>query len=78
MAFAFYVVLPVALQFLLDFGEDTFQTQVRAGEYFGFVTTLMLAGGLMFEVPVAMLALARIGPGQREPLHQASGGSRSS
>ena len=61
VAFAFYVVLPVALQFLLDFGGDTFQTQVRAGEYFGFVTSLMLGGGLMFEVPVAMLALARIG-----------------
>lgn len=59
--FAFFVVLPVALQFLLNFGGDTFQTQVRAGEYFGFVTSLMLGGGIMFEVPVAMLALARIG-----------------
>lgn len=61
VAFTFYVVLPVALQFLLDFGEGTFLTQVRAGEYFGFVTTLMLAGGLMFEVPVAMVAFARMG-----------------
>ena len=61
VAFGFFVVLPVALQFLLDFGGDSFQTQVRAGEYFGFVTTLMLGSGLMFEVPVAMLALARIG-----------------
>ena len=57
----FFVVLPVALQLLLGFGGDTFDTQVRAGEYFGFVTTLMLGAGLMFEVPVAMLALARIG-----------------
>lgn len=61
VAFGYWVVLPVALDFLLNFGGDTFQTQVRAGEYFGFVTTLMLASGLMFEVPVAMLALARIG-----------------
>ncbi len=61
VAFGYFVVLPVALEFLLDFGGDTFQTQVRAGEYFGFVTTLMLGSGLMFEVPVAMLALARIG-----------------
>ncbi len=61
VAFAFYVVLPVALSFLLNFGGDTFQTEVRAGEYFGFVTSLMLGGGLMFEIPVAMLALARIG-----------------
>jgi sec-independent protein translocase protein TatC len=61
VAFAFYVVLPVALNFLLNFGGDTFQTEVRAGEYFSFVTSLMLGGGLMFEVPVAMVALARIG-----------------
>jgi sec-independent protein translocase protein TatC len=61
VAFAFFVVLPVALRFLLNFGGDTFQTQVRAGEYFSFVTSLMLGGGIMFEVPVAMLALARIG-----------------
>jgi sec-independent protein translocase protein TatC len=61
VAFGYYVVLPVALDFLLNFGDDTFLTQVRAGEYFAFVTTLMFASGLMFEVPVAMVALARIG-----------------
>jgi sec-independent protein translocase protein TatC len=61
VAFGFFVVLPVALEFLLDFGGDSFLTQVRAGEYFAFVTTLMLGSGIMFEVPVAMLALARLG-----------------
>lgn len=61
VAFGFFVVLPVALKFLLGFGGDAFLTQVRANEYFGFVTTLMFAAGVMFEVPVAMLALARIG-----------------
>ena len=61
VVFCYFLVLPVALQFLLDFGGDSFSTQVRAGEYFGFVSTLMLGAGLMFEVPVAMLALARIG-----------------
>ncbi|WP_217914289.1 twin-arginine translocase subunit TatC [Miltoncostaea marina] len=66
VAFGYWVVLPVALDFLLGFGDDTFLTQVRAGEYFGFVTTLMFASGLMFEVPVAMLALARIGVASAE------------
>jgi sec-independent protein translocase protein TatC len=61
VAFGFFVVLPVALQFLLDFGGDAFLTQVRAGEYFGFVTALLLGSGLLFEVPVGMLALARVG-----------------
>lgn len=61
VAFGYLVVLPVALRFLLGFGGDAFETQVRAGEYYGFVTLLLLGAGLMFEVPVAMLALARIG-----------------
>jgi sec-independent protein translocase protein TatC len=61
VAFGYFVVLPVALDFLLGFGEGDFNTQVRAGEHFSFVTTLLLASGLLFEVPVAMLAFARLG-----------------
>ena len=61
VAFGYYVVLPVALRFLLDFGGDSFDTQLRAGEYFGFATALLLGSGLMFEVPVAMVAFARMG-----------------
>jgi sec-independent protein translocase protein TatC len=61
VAFGYAVVLPVALRFLTGFGGDAFDTQLRAGDYFAFATSLMLASGLMFEVPVAMAALARIG-----------------
>jgi sec-independent protein translocase protein TatC len=61
VAFAYFAVLPVALRFLLSFGHGIFETQIRAGEYFSFVTTMLLAGGILFEVPVAMVALARLG-----------------
>ena len=61
IAFGYGVVLPVALEFLTGFGGDTFNTQLRAGEYFAFVTTMLLASGLLFEVPAAMTALARMG-----------------
>ena len=61
VAFGYVVVLPVALNFLTGFGGDTFNTQLRAGEYFSFVTSMLLASGLLFEVPVAMTALARMG-----------------
>ncbi|MCB9011616.1 MAG: twin-arginine translocase subunit TatC [Actinobacteria bacterium] len=61
VAFGYYVVMPIALTFFLGFGGDLFTAQIRAGEYFGFVTTMLLASGMIFEVPVAMLALARLG-----------------
>jgi sec-independent protein translocase protein TatC len=61
VAFGYLVVLPVALDFLTGFGGETFNTQLRAGEYFGFATTMLLASGIMFEVPIAMAALARMG-----------------
>ncbi len=62
VAFSYFVVLPVALPFLLDFGANSgLDVQLRAGEYFGFVLSLLLAGGIVFELPVAMLALARMG-----------------
>ncbi len=60
-AFGFFVVLPVALDFLLGFGGDLFTNDLRAGEYYGFVTSLTLGTGLMFELPIAMLAFARMG-----------------
>lgn len=61
VVFVYFLVLPVALQWLLGFAGTEFQVALRADEYFSFALTLMLAGGLVFEVPVAMLALARMG-----------------
>lgn len=61
VAFGYLVVLPVALDFLTGFGGDAFDSRLRAGEYLGFATTMLLASGLMFEVPVAMAALSRMG-----------------
>jgi sec-independent protein translocase protein TatC len=61
VAFGYWVVLPVALEFLLGFGSDQFQVEVQAQAYYGFATALMLGSGIMFEVPAAMLAAARMG-----------------
>src|ERR1700712_173522 len=60
-AFAFFVVVPAALQFLLHFNADQFSTQLRAKEYYGFLTMTMIACGAVFQVPVGVLALTRLG-----------------
>lgn len=61
VAFGYAVVLPFALEFLLGFGGDSFTGDLRAAPYFGFVMSLMLASGLMFQMPAVMAGLARLG-----------------
>ena len=65
MAFCYFVLLPRAIPFLLNFGGDVFSGQLRAEEYLSFVTTFVLGMGLVFEVPVIIWALVRIGIVQR-------------
>jgi sec-independent protein translocase protein TatC len=61
VAFCYFVVLPGATKFLLHFNQSEFNTQVRARDYYSFVTLTMLALGVCFQVPVAILALVRLG-----------------
>jgi sec-independent protein translocase protein TatC len=61
VAFAYFVVMPAAVNFLLDFNEGQFNTQLRARDYLSFFSMTMLAGGLIFEMPLAILAVTRLG-----------------
>jgi sec-independent protein translocase protein TatC len=61
VVFCYFIVLTPALQFLLNFNADQFNTQVRARDYYSFVTLLMLAMGLGFQIPVAVLAACKLG-----------------
>jgi sec-independent protein translocase protein TatC len=61
VAFAYFVVMPAAVNFLLNFNNSQFNTQVRARDYYGFFSTTMLAGGIVFQLPLAILAVTRLG-----------------
>jgi sec-independent protein translocase protein TatC len=61
LAFAYFVVMPAAVSFLLGFNESEFNIQVRARDYYGFFSTTMLAAGLVFQLPLAILAVTRLG-----------------
>jgi sec-independent protein translocase protein TatC len=61
VVFAYFVVMPPAIDFLLNFNTDQFNTQVRAREYYSFFSTMLVAMGLIFEVPLAILAVTRLG-----------------
>ena len=61
VAFAYFVVMPPAIDFLLGFNDSEFNVQVRARDYYSFFSTTMLAGGLIFQLPLALIALTRLG-----------------
>jgi sec-independent protein translocase protein TatC len=56
-----YVVIPNALEFLLDLSLPGVPPMLDVGEYIGFVTTLMIAFGLAFQFPVVLILLNRVG-----------------
>ena len=60
VVFCYFVILTPAMKFLLNFNADQFNTQVRARDYYGFITMLMLAMGLAFQVPVGILAACKL------------------
>lgn len=59
-AFAFWIVLPPAYKFLLDFGSD-FQPMIKIDEYFDLTSTIILGFGLIFEMPVLVAFLSMFG-----------------
>jgi sec-independent protein translocase protein TatC len=56
-----YLLIPVAINFLLGFSLPDVQPLLGLSEYVGFITTFLLAFGLALEFPVVMYLLARLG-----------------
>ena len=61
IAFAYFVVMPAAVNFLLNFNDTQFNVQVRARDYYGFFSMTVIACGLIFQLPLAILAVTRLG-----------------
>jgi sec-independent protein translocase protein TatC len=61
VVFAYLVVLPAAVDFLLSFNSDQFRTELRAREYYSFFAMVLIAGGVVFQLPVVILAMVRLG-----------------
>ena len=58
---AYFLVLPLGLQFFLGIDPPGTTSQWAADEYIGFVIRLILGFGLVFELPVIALFLSRMG-----------------
>jgi sec-independent protein translocase protein TatC len=61
VAFGYFILIPPAARFLTTFGSDIASPEIRIGNYISLVSRLLLAIGLVFEMPVVTTFLARIG-----------------
>jgi sec-independent protein translocase protein TatC len=61
VAFGYFVVLPAAIRFFVNFNAGEFNVIVQASQYYGFAATVLLAMGVIFQLPVVILGLVRGG-----------------
>jgi sec-independent protein translocase protein TatC len=61
IVFGYFVALPAAVHYLTNFDKAEFNIQLRAKDYYSFTTMVLLAMGVVFELPIFVLALVRLG-----------------
>lgn len=59
--FSYFIALPFALKFLINFARDAASPMISIGKYFSFAGALLLIGAGMFQIPVIMALLSHIG-----------------
>lgn len=61
ITFAYFVLLPTALEFFANFGSTIINNNIAVDEYFSFIISTMLAAGVVFELPMISFFLSKIG-----------------
>jgi sec-independent protein translocase protein TatC len=61
VSLSWFVVLPLALPWLMSFGTQALEPMITVSEYFGFAISMTLAFGICFELPIVIVTLALLG-----------------
>lgn len=61
LAFSYYFVLPAGIKFFLGFATEDLQPMFSIGQYLSFVISFLLPFGFIFELPLFVLVLAKLG-----------------
>ena len=61
VVFAYFIVVPAAIKFLLNFNDEAFNIQIRAREYYSFFSLTLVSVGVLFQIPIGVLAVTRLG-----------------
>jgi sec-independent protein translocase protein TatC len=59
--FAYYLILPAAINFLQNFNDESFDILLQARDYYKFSLMVLMVMGLLFQVPIGILAVTRVG-----------------
>jgi sec-independent protein translocase protein TatC len=59
--FCYYITLPFGIKFLLGFGSEELRPVIAIGKFVHFITLFIFAFGIIFELPIFMVFLARVG-----------------
>lgn len=61
VVFAYYFVLPNAINFLQNFNDDNYDILLQARDYYKFSIMVLMVMGILFQVPIGILAVTRVG-----------------
>jgi sec-independent protein translocase protein TatC len=61
VVFAYYMILPNAISFLQNFNDDNFDILLQARDYYKFSIMVLMVMGVLFQVPIGILAITRVG-----------------
>jgi len=61
IAFAYFVMLPLALKFAAQFGSESIKNEFAIDEYMNIIISVMLAAGVVFELPMVSFFLTKLG-----------------
>jgi sec-independent protein translocase protein TatC len=61
VVFAYYFVLPAAIGFLQNFNDENYDILIQARDYYKFSITVLMVMGFLFQVPIGILAVTRVG-----------------
>jgi sec-independent protein translocase protein TatC len=61
LAFGYFIIFPMVLDFLVNIGKDMFVTNFTAERYFSFIMNMTLPFGVLFELPVVVMFLTSLG-----------------
>jgi sec-independent protein translocase protein TatC len=61
IAFGYFVMIPTSMQFFLSFATDSVVPMISVSKYISYVGNMVLSFGIVFELPLAILFLVKLG-----------------